>query len=117
MFVLVNHLGLPSQHSSGKDTEPVLAADTARFSELAAAFDKNRGRHRDHGWPLCLRIYSFPQTGFWNKVSLVERGRGNVPVLLVWGWGELVMLRSHDGLEAALGIATLFPLIPLSAER
>lgn len=31
------------------------------------------------------------------KMSLVERGRGNVPVLLVWGWGELVMLRSHDG--------------------
>lgn len=27
------------------------------------------------------------------------------------------MLRSHDGLEAALGIATPFPLIPLSAGR
>lgn len=63
------------------------------------------------------RIYSFPQTGFWNKVSLVERCRGNVPVLLVWGWEQLVMLRSHDGLEAALGITTPFPLIAISAGR
>lgn len=39
MLVLLNHLGLLSQQSSGKDTEPILAAHTAHFSELAASLN------------------------------------------------------------------------------
>lgn len=39
MLVLVNHLRLLLQHSSGKNTEPVLAAGTAHFSELAASLN------------------------------------------------------------------------------